>query len=53
MESVNPKVFSLKMTTYDHTNSIKPTVCTVKVYFVTRKEALLILPEWKKAGNAG
>jgi len=53
MESVNPKVFSLKMTRYDHMNCTKPKVCTVKVYVVRRNEALPILPEWKEAGTTG
>ena len=48
-----PNVFSLKMTSYDHMNCIKPKLCIVKAYFVRRNEALPILPEWKKAGTAG
>jgi hypothetical protein len=53
MESVNPEVFSLKMTRYDHMNCIKPKARTVKVYFVRRNEALPTLPEWKEAGTTG
>jgi hypothetical protein len=53
MESANPKVFSLKMTRYDHMNCINPKVCTAKVYFVRRKEASPILSEGKKADSAG